>query len=84
MLLMGRSRLELVETGLLTGGPRDRVAYAKELAMVNRAVGAWVYGADELREATGHVPMGEGWMPEPLSQQSSMSDEGESMVPSEL
>ena len=65
-LVAGGNRVELVETGLLTGGPRDRVAYAKELAEVNRAVGAWVVGANEIREAVGLLPQPDGWSPAPL------------------
>ncbi len=50
---LSRGRIDLVEGGLLTGGPRDRAAYAKELADINRMVGAWVFTADEIRDALG-------------------------------
>ena len=52
LVALGR-KFELVEMGLLTGGPRDRVAYAKELAEVNAKLGVWLVLAQEIRDAIG-------------------------------
>ncbi len=46
-------RFDFVEAGLLAGGPRDRVAYGKELAGVNRTLGVWLFSADEIRDSVG-------------------------------
>ena len=52
-LLPAGRRFEFVETGLLAGGPRDRVAYAKELATINQMLGAWVVSPDQILDAIG-------------------------------
>ena len=57
-LLGSGRRLDFDETKLLTGSPKDKIAFAKEMAAVNTAAKAWVFTPDEIRQAAGYTPLG--------------------------
>ena len=64
-LLGAGRRLDFDESKLLTGSPKDKIAFARGMAAANKAAGAWVFTADEVRAAAGYVPLGGD--PEPLA-----------------
>ena len=64
MLLGPGRRLDFDESRLLTGSPKDKIDFAKRMSEVNASAKAWVFSADEIREAAGYVPLGSS--PEPF------------------
>jgi len=58
-LVSAGRRFDLWDAPVLAGGPRDRVAYAKELAAINQMVGGWLINHDQILEAIGLPALGD-------------------------